>query len=196
MVGVKPIKEVTQKQVSTYLQELNIQSIPALEIDSTRYQALIQSKLHDSCKYESKDWYIQNHLQPTQALYYNMYAKSAVAAYFNCIAESRNLTNFTYNKFNELEFFPPLTYTDPRWIDSLFTIEELLNTINDIQTGQPYATEPITTKYLVLVFYSLAIQKQSTNLIRETRYHVQNCIKDSTTLIYVNMDNYLYSQSK
>jgi hypothetical protein len=196
MMGVKPIQAVHQHQVSSYLKNLNIQSNAALEIDSLRYQALINHKLSDTCKYDSKDWYIQNHLQPTQAMYFNMHTKSAVAAYFNCIAESRNLTNLTYNKFKELEFFPPLTYSDPRWIDSLFRVEEILNTINDMQTGQPYKTDHFRTKYLVLIFYSLAIQKQSTNLIREAQYHIQNCIKDSSTLIYVNIDNYLYSQSR
>lgn len=119
----------------------------------------------------------------------------SIASYFNCIAESRGITNFTYNKYNELEFFPPLTYTDSRWIDTLFTTQEILATINEVN-GKPFNYQDDGKRYLALVFYTLMIEKQSTNLIRETNKHISQCIKDSCQVFFINMDNYMYKEMK
>lgn len=143
LVGVRKMGPVNNELLVNYLNKINIHEQSVLEVNPQKFDSLIQSKHNDSISYESKDWYIQNHLQHTQVIFFNTETQKSIAAYFNCIAESRNLSNFTFNKYNELEFFPPLTYTDPRWIDSLFSLDELLETVRLIETHEPYQISTI-----------------------------------------------------
>lgn len=195
MMGVKEFKPVEKTEIVCYFNKINLDTSCILALDSIKYKTLIHQKLKDSSVYTSPNWWVQNHVQPTQVIYYNLETQKSIAAYFNCIAESRAITNLTYNKYNELEFFPPLTYTDSRWIDTLFTMQEIVGTIQNLGTNQPYQFTPSSQKYLALIFYSLAIEKQSTNIIRESREHINKCIQDSCQVLYINMDNYLYSET-
>ncbi len=194
-MGVKKARTVDKEVLSNYLDKLNIQPDQILEVDSARYHKLIKTKLQDSSTYKYPNWWVQNHLQPTQVIYFDKYAGKSIAAYFNCIAESSFPFNLTYNKYNELEYFPPLTYSDSKWIDTLFSLNELLGTINDLDT-KTFVFNNNGKRYLALIYYSLFVEKQSTNLIRETNTHIRNCIKDSCQVLFINMDNYMFQQMK
>lgn len=195
IMGVKKPRTVNKETLSTYLHKQNIYPSQILEVDSVRYQQLIEQKQHDTLVYKNPGWWVQNHVQPSQVILIDKTKDKSIASYFNCISESRGINNLTYNKYHELEFFPPLTYTDPRWIDSLFTTHEILTTFNEAN-GKAFKYEDDGKRYLALVFYTLMIEKQSTNLIRETNTHINQCIKDSCQVLYINMDNYLYQQMK
>lgn len=196
ILGIKEFKPVTKDEIKGFHQEAGILNQDILELDSTRYRLLIQKSLKDTTYYKSPDWWIQNHIQPTQVMIYNTYSQKQIAGYFNCIAESRPIGNLTYNKYNELEFFPPLTYSNEKWIDSLISYQDILATVHDLSNNKPFEGNPTDKKYLVLILYSLATKKQSINIINETRKYMNQCLKDSSTTFYINMDNYFYGQTK
>lgn len=195
IIGVKKPRAVNKEVLATYLYEQNVHPSQILEVDSVRYQQLIEQKQNDTLVYKNAWWWVQNHVQPSQVILIDKLKDRSVASYFNCIAESRGINNFTYNKFHELEFFPPLTYSDPRWIDTIFTTQEILRTFNEVN-GKTYKYQDDGKRYLALVFYTLMIEKQSTNIIRETNMHINQCIKDSCQVLYINMDNYMYQQMR
>lgn len=194
MMGIRPIKSVDRTILTAYLRDQHVSTGLILEADPVRYNNLISSKLKDtSCLYCK--WYVQNHIQPVQTIIYDKAKKISLASYFNCNAEQRHVTNLTWNKNHELEFFPALTYTDSIWNDSFITAAEILDAVNLVGEGS-FKHKNNDKKYLVLIFYSIFTKKQSNNIIRETRYHLDQCLKDSFQLLYINMDNYMFSQSK
>ena len=93
----------------------------------------------------------------------------------------------TWNKDKELEFFPPKTYE--KWTDSIFSYNELMSTFNDIE-GKKFEYKDDGTRYLIILYYSFLIQKQSVNMIKEVNYNLNKFIKNNYQIYYVNMDNF------
>lgn len=193
-MGIKKARTVDKPTLTNYLNGLNVSTDQILEIDSIRYSDLISLKLKDST-YENSEWFVQNHIQSAQTIIIDKQKSQSIASLFSCNAEQRFFANLTWNKFNELEYFPPLTYSESRWNDSLFSTSEIFSTFNSFGK-EKFEYNSDQKKYLVLVFYSLFAEKQSTNLIRETQTYINNCIKDSCQVIYVNMDNYMFREMK
>jgi hypothetical protein len=183
---------VTETILREYLIKNNIHQDEILEVDSVRYSALIALKGKDST-YGNTNWFVQNHIQPNQTIIYDKRTYTSIASFFGCTAEMRPIGNMTWNKFHELEFFPPLTYSESKWNDSLFSAAELFHTFNRLP-HEPFAFKADDKQYLVLVFYSLFVKKQSTNLIRETQNYIDLCLKGSCQVLYVNMDNFMYNE--
>lgn len=195
MVGIKKNSPVTKSELTYFLNKHQLNSSIILELDSAKYTALIAAKKQDTLTYKSPDWWIQNHIQPLQAIYYDNNIRQPIAAYFNCIAESRGITNFTWNKYNELDTFPPKTYTDWRWRDTLFTMHEITSTFRSLE-GKPFLMADYTKRYQIFVFYSLFVEKQSINLIKEVNTHINRFIQTEYDIHYINMDNYFYQAMK
>lgn len=195
LIGVKQTKAVTKHELTSFLNKHQLNPIIVLELDSAKYAALIEAKKRDTLTYKSPDWWIQNHVQPVQVIYYDNKEQKPLAAYFNCIAEGRGLTNFTWNKNHELDTFPPKTYTDWRWRDTLFTMNEIVSTFHSFD-DKPFLMANYNKRYQIFVFYSLFVEKQSNNLIQEVNMHINKFIKSEADIHYINMDNYFYHAMK
>ncbi len=191
--GIKTNKLVNERMLSSFLIKNAISDSLILELDSNKYAALIDLKTKDTLNYKHAKWWTQNHIQPIQVIYFDLYANKSIAAFFNCVAETRGISTMTWNKENELDFFPPRTYD--KWSDSLFTSKEILNTVIDLKAKKEFTLKN-NKKYLVLLFYTLFIEKQSLNMIREVNYNLSKYGKDDYQLYYINMDNYFYSLLK
>lgn len=189
--GIKKCKAVSIQNLSSFLTKNLITDSLILQVDSIKYQKLINTKNIDTLNYKYASWWTQNHIQPIQVIYFDIDSNKSVAAFFNCIAETKGISTMTWNKDKELEQFPPIAYR--KWCDSLFTYNEILNTIVDLKTGKSIEFVP-RKKYLILVLYSLFIEKQTLNLIREINYNLSKQKTNNYELYYINMDNYFYSQ--
>lgn len=189
-MGVQKTRTVSKEVLTNYLQKRGINHECILEVDSVKYAQLIEKKKIDTL-YKHAYWWTQNHIQPVQVIYFEKATQRPIAAYFNCIAEVRGLTSMTWNKEHELEFFPPKTYTN--WVDTLFSQEELFKTFNDMN-GKEFKYKDDGTEYLIVIFYSLFVQKQSDNLIKEVNEHLQKCLNNNYQIYYVNMDNYFFKE--
>jgi hypothetical protein len=133
-MGIKKTRPVESKTLKTYLKELDAPNTIILEVDSVRYRDLISLKLEDTA-YKYNKWFVQNHIQPAQAIIFEKGRKTPISSYFSCNSEQRFFANLTWNKYNELEFFPSLTYSDSIWNDSLITLDEILKTVNLLNEG-------------------------------------------------------------
>lgn len=192
--GVKPFKPVVEQQLISYLSKQGIKQEHIYEVDSVRFNELLTKKKDDTLVYTKPNWWIQNHIQPIQTVCFDNATKKPLYAYFNCIAESKGLTQFTWNKFQELESFPPKEYTSYRWIDTLFTLDELTNTFVDFK-GNSIVLNNNEKKYTVFIYYSLFVEKQANNLIRETLTHLNTFIPNDYNVYFINFDNALYQLS-
>jgi hypothetical protein len=185
-IGVKSPSEVNQLQQTSFSKKMNFNEEIIFELDSVKYNQLIKRKHNDSTS-----WWVQNHVQPVQVIYFDNETNKSIASYFNCIAGSSNFFNFSWNENGELNYFPPLTYTDTRWIDTIFSKSEIENCLIQIPNqGSRKITYP--KKYDIFLFYSFAIEKQSVNLINEVNTHINRFIPNQYNLFFINMDNYLF----
>jgi hypothetical protein len=179
--------------MSNFLTKNLITDSLILQLDSVKYKKLINTKNIDTLNYKFASWWTQNHIQPIQVIYFDVDSNKSVAAFFNCISEVKGISKMTWNKDKELEQFPPTAYR--KWCDSLFSYNEILNTIVNLKTGKNFEIVP-RKKYLILVFYSLFIEKQTLNLIREVNYNLSKQKSNNYEIYYVNMDNYFYNEFK
>lgn len=189
-IGVKKPQEVNQLQQIEFSKKMNFKEEVIFELDAAKYNQLINLKHNDSTS-----WWVQNHVQPVQVIYFDNGTNKSIASYFNCIAGSRNFFNFSWNENGELNCFPPLNYTDTRWIDTIFSKSEIENCLIPIQSqGSRKIAYP--QKYDIFLFYSFAIEKQSVNLINEVKTHIDRFIPNQYNLFFINMDNYLFHVTK
>lgn len=195
-MGVKPFKSVTEVEAITYLKTHNVFDTVILQANARKYIKLINDKKNDTIIYKNPNWWIQNHIQPIQTICFDNRKNKCLFSYFNCIAETRNLTQFTWNKFNELETFPPREYTSTKWTDSLFTFDDITNTIHHFGTEHAANINTKNYDYTVFIFYSLSVRKQADNLIRETNIYLNKFVPNRYILYYINFDEVLYQMSK
>jgi hypothetical protein len=94
-----------------------------------------------------------------------------------------------------LESFPPKEYTSEKCIDSLFTMTELTNTMVDFK-GNLLRLQNNGKRYSVFLYYSLFVQKQANNIIKETITHLNKYAPNEYNLYFVNFDNCLYQLTK
>jgi hypothetical protein len=151
LTGVTKARTVDREYLAKYLTQHSISTNQILEVDSVRYKNLIEQKQQDTLVYKEPYWWVLNHIQPAQVIYFDRVTNKPVASYFNCIAEGRWFFNFTWNKNNELEFFPPKTYSDYKWIDTLFSVNEIIQTVNDL-SGKEFVYKDDGKRYLALIF--------------------------------------------
>ena len=183
LMGLFGEKSVSAEQVKQIIR-------PTLEIAQNVFD---EFENIDTLNYKFASWWTQNHIQPIQVIYFDVDSNKSVAAFFNCIAETNGISKMTWNKDKELEQFPPIAYR--KWCDSLFSYNEILNTIVNLKTGKNFESVP-RKKYLILVLYSLFIEKQTLNLFREVKYNLSKQKSNNYEIYYVNMDNYFYSELK
>lgn len=185
-IGVRKAKAISQSEQKIFCREMMLNQSTIFELDSVKYDILINKKHNDSTS-----WWVQNHVQPVQVIYFDNDSNKSIASYFNCIAGSRNFLNFSWNENGELNYFPPPAYADERWIDTIFSKKEIEECMIKIEsTGDNMITYP--KKYDIFLFYSFAIKKQSVNLINEVKNHIDRFIPNQYNLYFINMDNYLF----
>lgn len=194
-IGVKPFKPVNEEQLISYLSSKKVSIENVYQIDSVSFVQLINTKKKDTLIYNKLHLWIQNHVQPLQTICFDNETQKPIYAYFNCIAESKGLTQFTWNKNKELESFPPKEYTSENCIDSLFTMTELTNTMVDFK-GNLLRLQNNGKRYSVFLYYSLFVQKQANNIIKETITHLNKYAPNEYNLYFVNFDNCLYQLTK
>lgn len=195
VMGVEPFRTVSDNEAKHFLMKQGVHDTLCYEACADAYIGLLKRKRYDTLIYQYPDWWLQNHVQPIQTMCFDNRTKKPVFAFFNCIAETRGLARFTWNKNHELDVFPPQEYTSYKWIDTLITFEELTLTL------QTFAHEPLVLNtaekpYTVLVFYALCVEKQAVNLIRETQTYLDTYLPNQCKVYYVNFDNTLYALSK
>jgi hypothetical protein len=190
-VGIKPVKQLSSLEIETFFYKENIQQQQIIEANPSKYEKLILDKENDTLYYKNTRWYIQNHIQPIQTICFDNESKKPVFAFFNCIAESKHLTKFTWNKNGELNTFPPKEYDSYKWTDTLFHFHEILETIHVINTDT-VANLKNNKDFTILVFFSLFFEKQSINLIKETREYIEKFIPGRYEVFFINFDNATY----
>lgn len=195
VMGVRPFKSVNKQELSYYLKKQQISDSIILEVNASKYLQLLKDKRYDTIYYKNPGWWIQNHVQPIQTMCFDNHTQSSLFAFFNCIAETKNINQFTWNKSNELETFPPKEYTSPKWIDSLFTLKDIAHTIHYFGTDSMANIDMHKQDYTVIVIYSLSVKMQANNLINETKIYLDKFIPNRYSLYFVNCDEFLLKMS-
>lgn len=194
MMGVKPVKAVKSADAMNFLTRMGVTDTICYEADAKAYALLMKNKHADTLVNNSAAQVVQNHLQPLQTICYDNRTGKAVFAYYNCIAQT-NGTHLTWNKQGELSSFPPQAYTAISYADTLITLQQLQPTITTF-SRQAVSWNPSNRPYTVLVFYSLFMEKQAINLIRETQTYLHTYLPGQCKVYYINFDNTLYALSE
>ncbi|MGY6563054.1 MAG: hypothetical protein ACXITV_13205 [Luteibaculaceae bacterium] len=194
-MGVKPFRQVGIEDMRAFLNNNSILDSLILEADPKKYNELVDSKQFDTLHYKNTKWYTLNHIQPMQAICFNNKDEKPLFSYFNCVAETRRINQFTWNKFDELETFPPKEYTSYKWTDTLFKFQEIINTFHNLETNKEAEIKKSDKDFTVLIFYTFCTERQSKNLIRETTDYLERFIPDRYDLYFINFDNALYEMS-
>jgi hypothetical protein len=189
-MGMKTPRVVTWQNMEEFKKEAQLNEYPTIQLDSVAYAALIQLKLKDTSAYKQPNWWVQNHVQPTQVVYYDKLTQRPVASFFNCIAESKGLNNLTWNKYQELDSFPPREYADWRWIDTLFTPNEIMHCFRYKSQQDSLFYTQSNKRYQIFLIYALFTKKQSLNLSREVRTHLDKFIPNDYDLYPLCYDNF------
>ncbi len=190
LTGLKTPKVISWDEMEEFKQQAQLTDYPTIQLDSVAYSLLIQLKLKDTSVYRNPNWWVQNHVQPVQVVYYDKLSQKPVASFFNCIAESRGLTNFTWNKYQELDSFPPREYADWRWIDTLFTPREIENCFRYRTEKDSLFYVNSKKRYQIFLIYALFTKKQSLNLIKEVKTHINTFIPGDYDLYPLCYDNF------
>lgn len=194
MMGVKAVKEVKVAEARAFLANFGVTDTVCYEAAPEAYASLMKSKAADSLIYTNAAQVVQNHIQPLQTICFDNRTGKAVFAYFNCIAQT-NGTQLTWNKQGELTSFPPSAYTQLSYADTLITLQHIQPTIAAF--GRKEVTWQAADKpYTVLVFYSLFMEKQAVNLIRETQTYLQTYLPNQCNVYYINFDNTFLALSR
>jgi hypothetical protein len=194
-MGVKEFREVETIDIKNYLEnKQKLFNVPLLELDPIGYSKLIAKKLADTAAYQFAGWYVQNHIQPLQTICYEKNSKTSLFSFFNCIAETKNINQLTWNKYHELDTFPPKEYISYKWNDSLFSLNEIVRNIRNLDDQSTFSITVTNKEYIVLIFYSLAFEMQANNLIRETQLYLKKFMPNNYDIYYINCDNFLFYQ--
>lgn len=190
IIGFKTPKITSWSKIEEFMKEAQLSEYPTIQLDSVAYSALIQQKLKDTLVYDKPNWWVQNHVQPIQVVYYDKLTQRPVMSFFNCIAESRGINNFTWNRYQELDSFPAREYADWRWIDTLFTPTEIAQCFRYKSQSDSLFYANSTKRYQVFLIYALFSKKQSLNLIREVKTHINTFIPNNYDLYPLCYDNF------
>jgi hypothetical protein len=173
--GMRNPKAVDDRAILKQAKKYHIPESDSYVLDSA-YKFYLKS-LITSTNQES----IKNHMQPLQALYFDS-NHNLVSFQVNCYAGG--FPNLKWNRNEMMGTFPPGQQAP---LDTLLSLEKLLTLMHPI-AGVPY-TNTHTDDYVVVVFWTKFMGRQSKRLIRYVQQNRQLAPGKKIKIVYVNADN-------
>ena len=173
--GLKKLKPIDQKTILQYSKKYNIPSADSYKLD-TSYITFLASL--DTTQYKEER---KNHYQPLQALYFNQ-AGQLQSFQINCYAGG--FPNLNWDRNEIFSTFPPQQQAP---VDSILPLGTLLHYLQPLSQSKEFTAEDLD--YVVIVFWSRFMGRQSKRLIRFVQENANLGTDLSTKIIYVNNDN-------
>ncbi|MBS1652294.1 MAG: hypothetical protein JSU07_09820 [Bacteroidetes bacterium] len=178
--GIKNIKAVNKKTIIHYSKKYHIPINDSYELD-TSYFSFLQSI--DTAKFKSE---IKNHYQPLQALYYNK-TETLISFHINCNAGG--FPNLKWNRNGIMTSFPPKQQTK---VDTIIPLKTQLKHLTPVFTSKKNL--PDSVDYLVIVYWSRFMGRQSKKLIQQVQKNCQIEPIKKIKILYANNDNVFAKQ--
>lgn len=181
LMGLKKLKPQTEEAISQLAKRYQIPPADCYVLDSS-YHRLI-NKVYGNRPTAAKD-----HLQPLQVIYYSKENsfQYPVSWHINCYAGG--FPNLKWNRDGQMDQFPPRQQAP---IDSLLPLKRTLEYLRPVTAVVPFNS--IQYDYIVLVYWSRFMGRQSKNLIHTVQQNARLAADKRIKLLYVNNDN-LFSQ--
>ena len=169
--GVKPLKLFNEQKYTLFLSALDTSIFYFSDIVSSSKQFERIYTLSDDPKH------IKMLYQPVQILYFK--SEDLVSYHINCDAEPEK-RNLNWNAKNQFDVFPPHS-----------TIENLYLTLKLKQYQEIYPEIVSDKTYVILVFWTLAMENISENAIKTVKTNIINHnMQDSVSVFLINIDNF------
>lgn len=181
LMGVKQLKSLPETAISKTAAAFGIPAADSYVLDSSSLVTLRQL-------YNGKPVALKDHLQPLQAIYFA--GKNSFqfpdSWQINCYAGG--FPNLNWNRDGRMEQFPPAQQAP---LDSLLSLKKRMEFLRPVTGVIPFNS--INFDYIVLVYWSRFMGRQSKNLIKTVQQNARLAAEKRIKIIYVNNDN-LFSQ--
>lgn len=175
MYGLKNIKTIEEKTIERFAEKYNIPEADNYELDTSYISYLLS---FDTSQYNAE---IKNHYQPLQALYYDS-SGNLISFQINCYAGG--FPNLEWDRDEIMTTFPPKEQAP---LDSILPLETHLNFLNQLSKSDKISVDQYD--YLVVVYWSRFMGRQSKRLIRYVQKNRELISDKEVKIIYVNTDN-------
>lgn len=180
LYGLKTIKRVDEKNILHYAKKYNIPPSDCYVLDSS-YISFLNTL--DTILYKGQR---QNHLQPLQALYFDSEGKLK-SFQINCYAGG--FPNLNWDRNEIMTSFPPRQQSP---LDSVISLDTQLSFLRQLPQTQKFTNE--SYDYIVFVFWSRFMGRQSKRLIKIIQDNAKLASDKKVKIIYVNNDNVFSGQ--
>lgn len=181
MMGLKKLKPLPETAISKTAAAFGIPATDSYVLDSSSLTVLKEI-------YAGNPRALNDQLQPLQAIYY-----SAINSFqfhdswqINCYAGG--FPNLQWDRDGRMEQFPPAQQAP---LDSLLSLKKRMEFLRPVTGMIPFNS--INFDYIVLVYWSRFMGRQSKNLIKTVQQNARLAAEKRIKIIYVNNDN-LFSQ--
>jgi hypothetical protein len=175
LYGMKKTRAIDEATMIRFQEKFHIPGADGYELDSAYFSYL--SSL-DKAKYQEQ---IKNHYQPLQALYYDQ-SGNLKSFQVNCYAGG--FPNLSWDRNEIMTTFPP---KQPAGIDSIVPLKTQLKYLRPLSQTQKFSAEDYD--YIVLVYWSRFMGRQSERLIRFVQNNRVLEKEKKVKIIYANTDN-------
>lgn len=191
LYGVHNPHKLNDKKIIRTAKRLKIQETQLFQLDTSFYSAL---KAFDTIQCDSLSAlsvqeakqkikkYINNHIQPLQAMYFDESGK-LVSFQINCYAGG--FPNLKWNRDSILEYFPPKKQAP---IDSL--VSQVMLSKYLLSNPASEKLVPINKEFTVYVFWSKFMGRQNRRFLRYIRNNAALAQNKKVNFLFVNTDNF------
>ncbi len=169
--GIKKYKEIKEVEILKYAAKFHIPVEDVYLLD-TSFLGYVR-------KFESDERYA-NHFQPLQALYFDKQGQ-LVSYQVNCYAGG--FPNLKWNRNDNFGTFPPKQQAP---LDSIVNLEKQMQFLQKLVQTKPFLAKDYN--YVVVVFWSRVMGRQSKRLIRFVQENAKLATGGKVKVVYVNVD--------
>lgn len=184
MMGLKKPILLSEEKIIAQAKEYNIPIADCYTLDTTYYRFL--SNFTDTALSTAKN----THAQPLQVLYFKKINQWQLVSYHaNCYAGG--FPNLNWNRNGTFETFVPQQQAP---LDSLMNLKDHFNFMKPVEGT--VAFNLINYDYIVLVYWSRYMGKQSKRLIELVQKNLTLSKGSNAKIIYINNDNFFLHAGK
>ena len=168
------IAAISNDEIAEVAEKYNVPLADNYKLD-TAYVSYLYT--FDTLKYSLQ---IKNHLQPSQALYYDQNGNLS-SFQINCYAGG--FPNLKWDRNEIMTTFPPKEQAP---IDSILPLDKHLEFVQNLPQSEKISLDRYD--YIVLVHWNKFMGRQSKNLIKTVQENAELKGKHKVKIIYVNTD--------
>ncbi|MFN2261161.1 MAG: hypothetical protein ABR595_03750 [Psychroflexus sp.] len=174
--GMKTPEEMDSNSILEYAEKYDIPTEEVYEVKKAYYVDLFTK--YNTEKYEEE---FKNRSQVLQVSYYN--TEDGLES-FHSFCNTSGFPNKRWNKTGNFDEFIPGQQAK---LDQLFPLNDLLEYFKPLENTEKL--NPSAYDYVVVVFWSKFMGRQSKRLIKTVQKNIKLAKNDDVKVIYVNNDN-------